>query len=213
MKWLGIQTTANAGSVKPQGMNSTPGEHSPFPSTTPAGGRPISEPLSQADLPIRIGKASRRGRGGVFDLAMGVGRDKCLDPKLFFWGGRIRCLLTRTAHAATLFPLFSALSASAPLRESSPSGLGEPPAEDAVAFSTWPWEWVGANALIQSLFKGGDPLPAHQGRSRDHLTPADKPRLPYLRVFPAFLLLWYTRPSRLVRIWHQRPTRTGQGLP
>ena len=91
MKWLGIQTTANAGSVKPQGMNSTPGEHSPFPSTTPAGGRPISEPLSQADLPIRIGKASRRGRGGVFDLAMGVGRGKRLDPIPFQGGGSVAC--------------------------------------------------------------------------------------------------------------------------
>ena len=40
-------------------------------------------------------------------------------------------------------PPYSPLCASAPLRESSPSGSGEPPAEDAVAFSTWPREWVG----------------------------------------------------------------------
>ncbi|MGI6300791.1 MAG: hypothetical protein ACOX52_07015 [Verrucomicrobiota bacterium] len=38
--------------------------------------------------------------------------------------------------------LASPFPSSAPLRESSPSG--EPPAEDAVACSTWPWAWVGA---------------------------------------------------------------------
>ena len=32
--------------------------------------------------PIRIGRASRRGRGGVLDLAMGVGRGTALIPTL-----------------------------------------------------------------------------------------------------------------------------------
>ncbi len=41
-----------------------------------ARGRSKRNPLS----PIRIRRASRRGRGGVFDLAMGVGRFHALQP-------------------------------------------------------------------------------------------------------------------------------------
>jgi hypothetical protein len=43
--------------------------------------------FSAGVLPIRIGKASRRGRGGVFELATGVGRFHPLPPP-FFRGGR-----------------------------------------------------------------------------------------------------------------------------
>jgi hypothetical protein len=43
-------------------------------------GRPKRLPLSLPVLPIRSRRASRRGRGGVFDLAMGVGRVNALTP-------------------------------------------------------------------------------------------------------------------------------------
>ena len=39
-----------------------------------AGGRPKRYPLSSPCFSIRIRRASRRGRGGVFDLPMGMGR-------------------------------------------------------------------------------------------------------------------------------------------
>ncbi len=43
-------------------------------------GRPKRLPLSLPDFPIRSRRASRRGRGGVFDLPMGVGRVNALTP-------------------------------------------------------------------------------------------------------------------------------------
>ena len=43
-------------------------------------GRPKRLPLSLPDLPIRSRRASRRGRGGGFDLPMGVGRVNALTP-------------------------------------------------------------------------------------------------------------------------------------
>src|SRR5690606_40346620 len=36
---------------------------------------------------------------------------------------------------------------------------GEPPAEDAVAFSTWPWEWVGASSIYKIYRFSTPPLP------------------------------------------------------
>jgi len=46
--------------------------------------RPKRQPLSQPDLPIPIRRASRRGRGGIFDQPIGVGRSHALKPT--FWG-------------------------------------------------------------------------------------------------------------------------------
>jgi hypothetical protein len=48
--------------------------------------RPKKQRLSQPDLPIRIWSVSRRGRGGVFDIAIEVGRGHALF-QAFFEGG------------------------------------------------------------------------------------------------------------------------------
>ena len=57
--------------------------------------------LSQPGIPIRIRRASRRGRGGVFDLPMGLGSFHALHPT--FLGGFIKYSVS--ADLALAFPV------------------------------------------------------------------------------------------------------------
>ncbi len=45
-----------------------------------------------------------------------------------------------------------------------PSGSGWAPSEGAVAFSSWPWGWIGSRILIHPF--GGNPFSADQGSCR-----------------------------------------------
>ncbi len=85
--------------------------------------------FSAGVLPIRIRKASRRGRGGVFELATGVGRFHTLPPP-FFRGGRYpdsagQGSFWKRLRCGCLPPPNTPLRSLRSLREFSPSGAAE----------------------------------------------------------------------------------------
>jgi len=69
-----------------------------------------------------------------------------------------------------------------------PVRIERTPAEGPVAFSIWPWGWVGSMLRHQPFWGNLIEIPfsADKGSSGDHLNPGSKPLLPHLRVFSFF---------------------------